>query len=412
MANGLIQTIREGIHDMCYIWREEMKAFIKDEGVIIFCFLVPIFYPLLYSWAYNNEVVREVTVTVIDQSHSHMSRDFIRKIDASPEVRVAAYSNSIEEARDQIASQEVHGAIYFPPNFETQLMRMQPATVSLYCDMSLMLTYKAIYQSAMSVSQQMNKEIQVRLSGNATAREDEILTQPLEFEEVPIFNTTGGYGNSILPAVLVLIIQQTLLLGIGLAAGTARERNAFGDLVPVSRHYNGIFRIVFGKSMCYVMIYAVLGTYLTLVVPRLFGFTSIVHRSDLFGLMVPYILACIFFGMMLSCLTRYRENVMLLVVFTSVPFLFLSGVSWPQSAIPSVWQGIGYLIPSTFGIRGFVRLSTMGGNLADVQSEYQMLWLQVAVYFLATCLVYRFQIINARKNAIERMKEDSLGAGD
>lgn len=62
-----------------------------------------------------------------------------------------------------------------------------------------------------------------------------------------MFNTTGGYGNAILPAVLMLILHQTLLLGVGMAAGTARENNRYEDLVPISRHYNGILRIVLGN---------------------------------------------------------------------------------------------------------------------------------------------------------------------
>ena len=374
-----------------------------DEGVLIFCVVVPIFYPLLYSWAYNNEVVRDIPVAVVDMSHTQMSREFIRQMDASPDTRVAEFCNDLEDGKRAMERQEVRGVLYFPPDFETKLMRMEQSPVSVYCDMSLMLSYKAIYQTAVAVSQKMSKDIQISLSGNTTDRQDEIATQPLAYEEVPIFNTTGGYGNAVIPGVLILIIQQTLLLGIGMAAGTARESNRYRDLVPVSRHYNGIFRIVLGKSLCYAMVYAVVGAYLTMVVPRIFGFTSIADRSALLGLLTPYILSCIFFGMMLSCLIRYRENVILLVVFTSLPFLFLTGVSWPQTSIPGPWQAVAWLFPSTFGVRGFIRLNSMGATLSDITQEYQALWLQVLVYFLITCIVYRYQIIYARRHAVERL---------
>ena len=213
-----------------------------------------------------------------------------------------------------------------------------------------------------------------------TKRDEEVSTEPMIVDAEPIFNTTGGYGNAILPGVLILILQQTLLLGIGLSAGTARENNRFQDLVPIGKHYNGIMKIVLGKSSCYFMIYSVMSAYITMVVPHLFNFTMLARPADLFWLLLPYLLAVIFFGMTISCLVRYRENVMLLVVFTSIPFLFLTGVSWPQSNIPGGWQGFSWLIPSTFGVRA--------------------LWIQAAVYFVTTCFVYRFQIINARKHAI------------
>ena len=363
----MFKRIKEGIYDTCYIWTKEMRSVISDEGVLIFFILVPLIYPLLYSWAYNNEVVRDVPVAVVDFSNSQTSRQFIRQCDASPDVRVAYRCASLDEARQLVGHQVVRGILYFPADFEEKLGRMQQSKVSVYCDMSMMLAYKAIYATSMAVSQDMNAGIQVKLSGNYTDREDAILTKPLDFEEVQMFNTTGGYGNFILPCVLVLILQQTLLLGIGLSAGTARENNRYKDLVPVSRHYNGIFRIVFGKS----------------------------------SLMLPYLLSCIFFGMFLSCVVRYRENVILLVVFTSLPFLFLAGISWPESSLPPVWRSLAYLLPSTFGVRGFVRISSMGATLDDVTHEYMCLWIQALVYFFATCAVYKFQLTQARRHAVE-----------
>lgn len=384
---------------MCFIWAHEMRNVLRDEGVLMFCILVPLGYPLLYSWIYNNEVVRDVDTAIVDLSHSHTSREFVRDYDAAPDTKATYYCNSLEEAKDLVKRQAVHGIIYIPSDFDTKLNRGEQAHVSVYTDMSLMLTYKAIYQTAQAVASDINAGIQVKQSGGFTNRDDEITTRPLDFDEVPIFNTTSGYGNAILPGVLMLILQQTLLLGVGMAAGTSRERNRNRELVPVSEHYGGVFRIVLGKSMCYFMIYAVMGMYLALVVPKLFGFVSMLTWSSVLGFLLPYILACIFFALTMSCLVRYRENVMLLVVFTSVPLLFMTGISWPQSNIPAVWQGVAWLFPSTWGVRGFLRISSMGASLADIETEFRALWIQVGVYFFITCLVFRHQMRMARRNA-------------
>lgn len=405
-ANGLLQHINEGIHDMCYIWAEEIKTTWKDEGVLIFFILVPLLYPLAYSWIYTNEVVREVPVAVVDMSHSSLSRQFIRQFDASPDAKVAYHCNNLDDARELIGRQAVSGVLYFPENFQNNINRMEQSHVSIYCDMSFMLYYKAIFQTATAVAGELNSEIQIERAGNWTDRENQITTKPLDFDEVPIFNTTGGYGNFIIPAVLILIIQQTLLLGIGLSAGTAREKNRFKQLVPVSKHYNGIFRIVLGKSLCYFMIYAVMSAYILLIVPRIFSFTSLLHPGDLIFFMLPYLLSCIFFAMIVSCAVRYRENIILLVVFTSLPFLFVSGVSWPQSAIPEFWKWLSCVVPSTFGIRGFIRMNGMEARLGDVLPEYKALWIQTFIYFLITCLLYRRQIIKSRRKDIEQRRAE------
>ncbi len=393
------------LQDIAYVWREEMKQVFRDEGVLIFFIIVPLLYPLLYSWVYNNETIREVPVVVIDQSHSHLSRQFIRMCDASPDVHVAYYAEDIDDAQSLVSRQIVKGIYLIPEDFDTRINRMEQATVSVYCDMALMLTYKAVFQTAMAVSQQMGAQLQARLSGSIPTRDELIATQPLDYEDVPIFNPTGGYGTSILPAVLILILQQTLVLGIGLAAGTVRERNRYGDLVPIHKCYSSVSRIVIGKSLCYLMVYAVVAAWLTLAVPHLFHFLQLASPGALLLLMIPYLLACVFFGMAVSCLVRYRENVMLLMVFVSLPLLFMTGISWPQSNIPAAWQGVSWLFPSTFGARAYIRLNSMGATVSDVLPELRYLWIQAAAYFGLTCLVYGHQLRQSYRHVHERLDQ-------
>ena len=362
------------LSDAAYVWRFEISQVIRDEGVLLFCLVVPLLYPMLYSWIYNNEVVHEVPVAVVDLSHSHQSRQFIRMCDASPDVRVAYYAVDLDDAQSLVSRQVVKGIYFIPEDFATHLNRLEQGTISVYCDMALMLTYKAIYQTAMAVSQEMGAEIQKKLAGNYTVREDLITTSPLEVTDVAIFNPQGGYGSSVLPAVLILIIQQTLVLGIGLAAGTARERSRYSDLVPIHRCYSSVMRVICGKALCYLMVYAVMGTFLILVVPRIFHFPQLA-----------------------------AENVMLLVVFLSLPLLFLSGISWPQSAIPGYWQGVSWLFPSTFGIRAYTRLNSMGATLGDVVFEVRCLWALVVFYLFMAYLVYGFEMRLSRRHSKERM---------
>lgn len=397
-------SMYQRIQDAAYVWRQEMRQVFRDEGVLIFFIIVPLVYPLLYSWIYNNETVRDVPVVVVDLSHSPQSRQFVRMCDASPDIRIACYADDLDDAQSLVSRQIVKGIYFIPSDFGTRLNRMEQATVSVYCDMALMLTYKAIFQTAMAVSQTMGAEIQKKVSGLYTAREEAIVARPLDFEEVVMFNPQGGYGSSILPAVLMLILQQTLALGIGLAAGTARESNRYGDLVPIHPCYDGVGRIVAGKSLCYLMVYAAMGAYLTMAVPRFFHFLQLATWQSLLAVMVPYLLACVFFGMTVSCLVRYRENVMLLMVFVSLPLLFLTGVSWPQSAIPGVWQGVSWLFPSTFGVRAYVRMNSMGATVSDVASEIYCLWIQAAAYLGAACLVYGHQLRISRLHAQERLE--------
>ena len=399
-----MNTLVQRIQHICNIWKEEMKAIPKDQGVLIFFVLVPLLYPLLYSRIYNNEVVREVPVVVVDHCRSHTSREFIRQCDASADVSVVSHATDMEQARLLMDQQKVKGIYYIPSDFEKRLHRHQQATIHVYCDMGLMLYYKAVFQTATVTAQQINSRLTVAMAGNTTQREEELTAAPLKVEEVSMFNPTGGYGNFILPGVLILILQQTMVLGIGLAAGTARESNSYGHLIPYRRKGYGISTLLAGKALCYYMIYAVLAAYLLLLVPRFFHFVNLAGGLELCAILLPYIPACIFFGITVSCLIRYRENVLLLVVFMSVPLLFVSGVSWPQSNIPWFWQSVSALFPSTFAIRAFVRANTMGATVGDIRTECIALWIQLAAYILLAAGVYRFQMVTAHKNILRRMQ--------
>lgn len=398
-------TVSQGITDLFYIWWQELKAVVKDQGVLIFFILVPLGYPLLYTFIYTNETVREVPAAVVDDSRSSLSREYLRLVDAGADLKIVSHCSDMEEAKTLLKSGKVYGIIYIPESFSRDIAKGIQTRVTLYCDMSGMLYYKAMLTSNTNASLMMNKQIKIERSGNTTGRQDEVSTAPIEYEDISIFNPQNGFASFLIPAVLILIIQQTLLLGVGLSAGTARENNRFRDLVPMSRHYHGTLRIVLGKSLTYFMIYAVMSAYMLCLVPKMFSLVQIAQASTLAAFILPYLLSCIFFAMTCSIFIHHREACMMIYVFTSLPLLFISGISWPGAAIPRFWEIISWLFPSTFGINGFVRINTMGATLADITTEYHALWIQAGVYFLTTCAVYRHQITMSRRHVYERLKD-------
>lgn len=401
--NSLRNIIKDGISGLFHICKEELKACIKDQGVLIFFLLVPIAYPLVYAFIYTDEVVREVPTAVVDANNSSMSREYLRLVDGSPDIQIQAYCSDLEEAKNLLKKQKVYGVIYIPQDFSSDIAKGIQTQVSIFCDMSGMLYYKALLTANTEASLVMNKQIQIERAGNTTDRQDEVSTAPIKYEAISMFNPQNGFASFLIPAVLILIIQQTLLLGVGLSAGTARENNRFQELIPASRQYQGTLRIVLGKSSAYLLIYAAISAYVLCLIPKMFSLVQIAHPSTLLAFVLPYLLACIFFAMTCSIFIHHRESCMMIYVFTSVPLLFISGISWPGAAIPKFWEIFSWLFPSTFGINGFVRINNMGATLSDVLPEYQALWLQTGIYFVTTCIVYRRQIILSHRKAIKRL---------
>lgn len=395
-------TIKSGIEDTFFIWKEELRHVFHDAGVMIFFFLVPFVYPLIYSFFYTNEVVRDAKMVVVDQSGTAYSREFVRRMDAAPDVKIVAFSTDMNEAKRMLDEKKAYGILFIPDDFSKNLHTGKQATVSLYTDMSALLHYKNFLITATEVSLSMGKELTRQNNPSQTREETNITVDPVPYESVALFNPQNGFGSFLVPAILVLVIQQTLILGICMLSGTAREKNALHTLVPADSHYYGTLRIVFGKSLAYMVLYVLVCCWILVIVPSLFSFPQLARPGTITLFMLPYLFACIFFSMTLSGVVISRESPMLIFVFTSVILLFISGISWPVHTIHGFWKAASYIFPSTPAIQGFIGINSMGASLGEVAWQYKTLWLQAGIYFLMACLVYRYQVIRMQRKTEEK----------
>ena len=374
--------------DMYFVFRREFYQVFRDHGVLTFFVLLTLAYPLIYAYIYSNEIAEEVPVAVVDESHSALSREFVRNWDATSSVRVVARCGEMEEAKELMREKEVYGVLLIPDDFSRKVARGEQAHVSLYCDMGALLNYKALLAAATDVSLEMGRDIQVRGLEYATEVTEAIATQPVRVRDVKMFNPQGGYTSFLIPAVLILVIQQSLLLGVGMVAGTERDRRRGGGTLPANRHFASPLRVVLGKACAYLPVYFVMGYWVFFVVPRIFSMTQIGGRTELLLFLFPFLLASVFLAIAMSFLSREREAPFLLFVFTSVPLMFISGISWPKSAIPDYLLWLGKLFPSTFGIDGFVKINNAGATLSEVLPEYVSLWILALVYLCLACFLY------------------------
>lgn len=393
-------TVMKTILNIAQIWYNELRGIIRDKGILIFILFVPLVYPLLYSYVYTNEVVRDVPVAVVNDCDNAMTRDMLRKIDASPDVRVIADCKDMEEAESLVKEQKAYGIIRIPESFSRDLSLGDQTHIGVYCDMSSLLYYKAILLTATNVSLEINKDIKVeRYLPGSSERLDEVTRMPIEYDYVALYNPQSGFAAFLIPPVLMLIIQQTLFLGIGMSMGNSRERFG-GSVIPFSRWYKNPVSIVVGKGLPYFFLYLVLAVYMFVVVTKMFGLPRLGDYTTFVVFIVPYILSCIFMGMVLSSFVYRREDSIMLFVFMSVPMLFLSGLSYPRPSMPDFWRYVSYIFPSTFGMNGYVRISGMGATIQDIKPEFCALWIQTAIYFMTACLYYRHQILSlVRKRA-------------
>jgi ABC-2 type transport system permease protein len=204
---------------------------------------------------------------------------------------------------------------------------------------------------------------------------------PMPLVAVPLFNPQGGYATYILPAAFILILQQTLLIGVGLL-GTLPGRT-----LPPVQELQGVhddafvsIAIVAGKLLAYLAIEAVIVPVYLLGLPYLYGVPRLGSVVSLLALALPFVLAVGALGLVVA--TVFRKPLIVQLVFAAIglPFFFLAGFAWPAEAMPEVIRLVARLVPSTLAIDGLVDVGQLGASLADVRRELLGLWLLVGFY--------------------------------
>ena len=103
----MFSFLYQNIARVCDAYLQTFKQIIKDKGVLIFFVLVPLGYPLLYGWLYNNEGLKDVTTVFVDEDCSVMSKSFIRDCDATEGIKVVQVTTSLDEAKKNASRTEM-----------------------------------------------------------------------------------------------------------------------------------------------------------------------------------------------------------------------------------------------------------------------------------------------------------------
>lgn len=391
-SNFFLRLLRE-LRRIIYIMLDEYRIILKDSGLAVVFLGATFVYPILYSSIYRNETVRDMPIAVVDASQTARSRELSRRLDATPDLKVIYRFNNLEETKDAFYRNKIHGVVYIPNDFDQKINRNEQATVSIYCDMSSFLYYRTMMLGSNFSILETGRDINIeRLdAAGITGRTAEVSLSPFRYEKNILFNEPMGFASFLMPVVLVLIVHQTLFFGITMLTGSLRKER-LGVIDPQMRQRGKFFPTIFGKTLCYFTLYMVICAYVLLAIPRFFQLPHIGNPMDIIRFFTPFLLAVIFFSMLVSVFIRNRETALVIFPFFSLILLFLSGFSWPQSNISWFWKTFGMLFPSTFGIQGYLKINSMGAELSQVKFEYVALWIQTAVYFLATITIYRIQM--------------------
>ena len=357
----------------------ECRRVLGDRSALGLIVLAPVLYGLLYPQPYLGQVLRHIPIAVVDQDGTELSRALVQTLNADEAIKVEVRADTLAEAHAALARREVFAILGIPKDTEREVLKGNEARLAAYIDSAYFLLYNRVAQGFSEASGALNAEIAAHgaRSDGSLAHAALIRSSPVELVSEPLFNPTGGYASYTVPAAFVLILQQSLLMGSASLGGVAFETGGLQ-----ARRLRGRARAVIGQALAHLCLEMPgLALYL-IILPRVYGFSTLGRPVDLFLMAVPFVLAVSFLAQFVGAWFKRRETAVLIFIAMSLPVFFLVGVSWPVEAIPNFLRVASRALPSTSAIDGLVRINQMGASLNDVWRDWTTLWVLAGVYAL------------------------------
>lgn len=392
---------------MAKVFRNEFRIIIGDMGVLIFFIALPLLYPVVYTLIYNPEVVRKLPVAVVDNSRSYQSRNLVRMASASPSVEIYDYCPNMADAKQLMAERKVYGILEIPGDYARNLANGNTAHVSFFADMSLLLRYRTFVAALTDLQIDIISDITgEKISAAGLSSLAGGISSPVQSKSNFLGDTEQGFASFVIPGIVILILQQSILLGVSTAGGTSRERRRRNGGIDPSEVQNvPALAVIWGKALAVTVFYIPLTIYVLRFIPEIFNLPHYGRPVDYLLFILPLILSSAFLGQALVFFMKERESPFIFIVFTSVLFLFLSGLTWPRYAMSPLWTAVGNCVPATWGVEGFIRINSNAATLGEVAADYCGLWALTAIYMLAALWVTKYIDTRARLNAHQQIRQ-------
>jgi len=360
--------------------RLEARSVFSDTVIMLTVFGGVVLYSFLYPLPYIRQVPRDQPIAVVDQDNSILSRQLTRWLDATPEVEVATSLGSVDAAEALIDQKKIGGFVLIREGFRRDMLLGRPVDLAVAGDAAFFLVYGAVAEGATTVAGTLGAGVKVRrlVAGGREIKLASDRWTAFGLNDRPVFNPVLGYVSYVAPAVFILILQQTLLIGTGVLGGTQNAMRFSGRRGYWLEH--PAWQILTVRTVIFVSIYSVLAVYYFGYCFEYYGVPRHAGIGDLVRLTLPFLLAVATFGIALGQVLTRRDLATQIVLLSSLPLVFTAGFVWPTHLVPRPLLLFANLVPSTPAIQAFLRLNQMGATFDQIAPLWGQLWTQAIVY--------------------------------
>jgi ABC-2 type transport system permease protein len=382
------------------ILKSELSLIFEDKSILLTCLVAPILYAFFIGSIYSEKNVTEIPIAVVDFDHSNLSRKVSQLINTSEKVSIEGHYSSLEDAMFRFNNLEIQGFVILPKNFQKKTMNLEGSQVELILNNTKFLTSNEINKSVQGVILTVagGVRMQYLISNNIPVELAKQKAQPIMPVVKSIYNATHNDGEYLLRILLILILQQTVLIGFGQSMVHEFKHGVLNHL----ENYNffEFIRVLSAKSFYYIVLYI---AYFFVFYKLIFQHFSISFNGSIFlhlVLSLLFISVVIIYTVLFASFFKTMIGWTEVLAFSTYPLFLVSGYSWPIDAMPIGLQMFANLLPSTPYFSVFNSLATEGAKLDNITNGFSHLLVLFLVGYLL--LYVRFRFIKQKKITVAK----------
>ena len=348
----------------------ELKRMISRPIYFISTILVMVFCFVFFLTFFNEGQPNKMPVAVVDLDNSSLSRQLIRNIDATQQVKVIMKLNSHKEAREEMQRGNIYGFVEIKKNFAQEAISNRRPAIQLYLNDAYLIAGSLVGKDLMYMSALSNGAVQRQILRAKGVEEFRVMgiIQPISIDTHLVGNPYANYGvyllNVLLPGVLQLMILMMTIFAIGIEF---KERTSNTWLANAN---NSIFAAVTGKLMPYTIVFFIMGMISNVLLYTYMHYPLNTNIGWMFLNTFLYVVAYQAVGILIiGLLPVLRDGVTIVAFYGLLGFTF-AGFTFPIEQMPAWSRIFSYIFPIRHYFNIYVNQALNGLNVQSSTLSY------------------------------------------
>lgn len=359
------------------IMKKEFRQVKRDRRTLGMLLVIPAFLLIMYGYALNFDV-KHIRLGLCDLDKTQASREFTRQFFHSEYFDIKYFLVEQGEADHFLDRGAVQAVMTIPAGFSRDLLAGKNVSVQVIVDGEEGTAAGTIIGYTNAFIQSYSSRV---LFKNIERRGGRNFVLPVDFRPRVLFNPELRSAKFLVPGLMAFILMITVVISTSFSVVREKE---FGTMEQIVVSPVKPAELIAGKTVPYIFISLVSAHLVLLFGYLLFGVSIKGNYLWLFLAMLLFLTSGLGMGLFISTIARSQQVAFLLAIITTLlPTFLLSGFVFPIRNMPSVIQGISYLIPARYFLVALRSILLKGVGISAFWS--QMVFL--AVFALMTVVL-------------------------